>query len=194
MDKWIQLFPNKFEEIIKDIRTIHAFANSMNANYYIQHLQLQPHPEGGFFKETYRASEGIPADALPARFAGARNYSTAIYYLLQQGDFSAFHRIQSDECWHFYAGYPLLIHVIEGNGEYYCIRLGSNIAVGETFQFVVPATAWFASEPAPGSTFTLAGCTVAPGFNFNDFEMANRETLLATYPQHSNIINRLTRI
>jgi len=165
----------------------------MNAAYYIQHLQLLPHPEGGFFKETYRASESIPTDVLPLRFAGALNYSTAIYYLLQEGDFSAFHRIQSDECWHFYAGEPLLIHVIEEDGRYYCITLGDDIAAGETFQYVVPATAWFASEPAPGSAFTLAGCTVAPGFDFNDFEMADRETILAAYPQHSDIINRLTR-
>jgi predicted cupin superfamily sugar epimerase len=107
----------------------------MNATYYIQHLQLQPHPEGGFFKETYRASESIPVVALPSRFAGARSYSTAIYYLLQQGDFSAFHRIQSDECWHFYAGDTLLIHVIEEDGKYYCIKLGSCLsAVQRSYQ------------------------------------------------------------
>ncbi len=165
----------------------------MNANYYISHLHLHPHPEGGFFKETYRAGEGIPTDVLPLRFAGACSYSTAIYYLLQQGDFSAFHRIQSDECWHFYAGDPLLIHVIEEDGRYHSIKLGKHIAAGETFQSVVPATAWFAAEPAPDSIFTLTGCTVAPGFDFNDFEMADRKTLLAAYPQHSDIINRLTR-
>jgi predicted cupin superfamily sugar epimerase len=165
----------------------------MNANYYISHLHLHQHSEGGFFKETYRASEGIPTDVLPLRFAGACSYSTAIYYLLQQGDFSAFHRIQSDECWHFYAGDTLLIHVIEEDGRYYCIKLGKHITAGETFQFVVPATAWFAAEPAPDSAFTLAGCTVAPGFDFNDFEMAGRQTLLADYPQHRDIIKRLTR-
>ena len=158
-----------------------------NVAYFIQHLHLQPHPEGGFYRETYRAGEVIPAGALPTRFSGARNFSTAIYYLLQQGDFSAFHRIQSDECWHFYAGDTLLIHVIENDGKYYCIRLGNNIAAGETFQFVVPARAWFASEPAPNSAFTLAGCTVAPGFDFADFEIAERKNLLAAYPQHSGI-------
>jgi len=164
-----------------------------NAGYFIQHLHLQPHPEGGFYKETYRAGEDIPAGALPTRFSGARSFSTAIYYLLQRGDFSAFHRIQSDECWHFYAGDTLLIHVIESDGKYYCIRLGNNVAAGETFQFVVPARAWFASEPAPNSAFTLAGCTVAPGFDFADFEIAERKNLLAAYPQHSEIINHLTR-
>lgn len=165
----------------------------MNAAYFIQHLHLQPHPEGGYFKETYRSSETINAGALPSRFAGERNFSTAIYYLLQQGDFSAFHRIKSDECWHFYAGSTLLIHVIEHNGKYDCIKLGSDIAAGETYQFVVPAGAWFASEPAPNSAFSLVGCTVAPGFNFDDFELAKRTALSAIYPEHSSIISRLTR-
>ncbi|TKK71506.1 cupin domain-containing protein [Ilyomonas limi] len=165
----------------------------MNAAYFIQHLHLQPHPEGGYFRETYRASEFIKVDALPPRFSGVRPFSTAIYYLLQQGDFSAFHRIQSDECWHFYAGDTLLIHVIEEDGKYCCIQLGSNVAAGEMFQFVVPATAWFAAGPASNNAFTLAGCTVAPGFDFSDFEIADRNTLLDTYPQHADIINRLTR-
>src|SRR5688572_7397541 len=120
----------------------------MNAQFYITQLNLLPHPEGGYFKETYRAHEEIPLNGLPGRFGGPRSFSTAIYYLLEQGDYSAFHRIKSDECWHFYAGQTLLIHVIENDGKYYCVRLGDNISEGETFQFVVPAGAWFASEPA----------------------------------------------
>src|SRR4051794_33637280 len=99
----------------------------MNAQYYINHLNLQPHPEGGYFKETYRAKETIAAEALPSRFNGDRSFSTSIYYLLQQGDFSAFHKINSDECWHFYAGQTLLIHVIENDGTYSCIKLGNAI-------------------------------------------------------------------
>ena len=165
----------------------------MDVQYYIKHLQLEPHPEGGYFKETYRAKEGIAKAALPGRFGGDRSFSTAIYYLLQQGDFSGFHRIQSDECWHFYAGQTLLIHVIENNGNYFCIKLGNDVRAGETFQFVVPSTAWFASEPAPQSSFVLAGCTVAPGFDFGDFEMADRQSLLSSFPQHKQIIERLCR-
>ncbi|MDP4284952.1 MAG: cupin domain-containing protein [Bacteroidota bacterium] len=165
----------------------------MNADYLINHLSLQPHPEGGFFKETYRANERILKNALPDRFSGERNFSTAIYYLLMQGECSLFHRIKSDECWHFYAGQTLLIHVIENDGNYYCIKLGQNIAVGETFQFVIPATVWFAAEPATGSSFSLVGCTVAPGFDFSDFEMAHKAQLLSSFPQHSDIINRLAR-
>lgn len=164
----------------------------MTASYYVKHLQLQPHPEGGFFKETYRA-ESISVDALPKRFSGEKSFSTAIFYLLQQGDRSVFHRIKSDECWHFYAGETLLIHVIEKNGNYNCIKLGADLAVGETFQFVVPATAWFAAEPAAESSFSLAGCTVSPGFDFADFEIADKANLLSSFPQHNTVINRLSR-
>jgi len=164
----------------------------MTAEYFIKHLQLQPHPEGGFFKETYRSAGMIPLQSL-REFNGDRNYSTAIYFLLEQGDFSAFHRIKSDECWHFYEGGTLLIHVIDENGNYSCIRLGKKIHEGEIFQFVVPAGNWFASEPAPGVLFTLVGCTVSPGFDFADFEMANAENLSKEYPQHTSLIRRLCR-
>src|SRR4051794_37061347 len=149
----------------------------MTPQFYIDHLNLLPHPEGGFFKEMYRATEGIDPDALPKRFKGARSFSTAIYYLLRQGDFSAFHRIQSDECWHFYAGQTLLIHMIDADGEYSCIKLGANLEAGETFQFVVPARAWFAAEPGSEGNFALVGCTVAPGFDFADFELADKQSL-----------------
>lgn len=165
----------------------------MNANYFISHLQLLPHPEGGFFKETYRAEEGMTAEVLPERFGGNRNFCTAIYYLLRQGEHSLFHRIKSDECWHFYAGETLLIHIIEVSGKYYCIKLGPNIYVGETFQFVVPAMAWFAAEPAPESSYSLVGCTVAPGFDFSDFEIAGKTRLLAAFPQQEEVICRLSR-
>jgi hypothetical protein len=165
----------------------------MTADYFIRHLQLQPHPEGGFFKETYRSTGIIPSQCLSTSFSGDRSYSTAIYFLLQQRDYSAFHRIESDECWHFYEGGTLLIHVIDEEGNYSCIRLGRKIHEGEVFQYVVPARSWFASEPAPGVEFTLVGCTVAPGFDFADFEMANAEELSKSYPQHHSIIHRLCR-
>jgi uncharacterized protein len=165
----------------------------MDVKKYIQHLQLLPHPEGGYYKETYRSSENIPAEGLPARFEAGRSFSTAIYYLLEKGDYSGFHRIKSDECWHFYGGSTLLIHVIEEDGKYYTIRLGSKVETGEVFQCVVPAGAWFASEPAPETDFSLVGCTVAPGFDFADFEMAKKDQLLSLYSEHKNIIERLCR-
>ncbi|HWI91030.1 MAG TPA: cupin domain-containing protein [Flavisolibacter sp.] len=165
----------------------------MTAEYFAKHLQLQPHPEGGFFKETYRSSGIISSEYLSSDFSGDRNYSTAIYFLLRKGDFSAFHRIASDECWHFYEGGTLLVHVIDQEGKYSCICLGRKIHEGETYQFVVPANCWFASEPAPGTEFTLVGCTVAPGFDFADFEMAVEKTLINQFPQHQSIIERLCR-
>ncbi|HVF98030.1 MAG TPA: cupin domain-containing protein [Flavisolibacter sp.] len=165
----------------------------MTADYVINHLSLQPHPEGGFYKETYRSAGIISASCLPGFFNGDRRYSTAIYFLLQQGDFSAFHRIRSDECWHFYEGGTLLIHVIDTTGNYTHIRLGKDLHKGEVFQAVVPAGAWFASEPDSHSLFALVGCTVAPGFDFADFEMAEREALSADFPQHRPLIRRLCR-
>jgi predicted cupin superfamily sugar epimerase len=164
-----------------------------DASFYIKTLQLQPHPEGGYYKETYRSTELIAANALPSGFKGARHFSTAIYYLLQQGNFSAFHKIQSDECWHFYAGDTLLIHVLHNNGYYECIRLGHHIDKRDMLQFIVPANTWFAAEPATSSVFTLTGCTVAPGFDFADFEMAAKESLLKDFSQHAHIITRLCR-
>jgi predicted cupin superfamily sugar epimerase len=165
----------------------------MTANQLIDHLQLQPHPEGGFFKETYRSKGLIASDCLPGSFNGDRPYSTAIYFLLQQNDFSAFHRIKSDECWHFYEGGTLLIHIINQEGNYSCVALGKHIDEGQQYQFTVPAGCWFASEPAPGTEFSLVGCTVAPGFDFADFEMANAGTLTKIYPQHHSIISSLCR-
>ncbi len=165
----------------------------MTAQNLIQKLELLPHPEGGFYKEVYRSSGTIAANALPSSFDGNRAFSTSIYYLLQQGDYSGFHRIKSDEGWHFYAGGTLLVHCLSEGAGYRCLRLGSNLDDGEQFQFVVPAGVWFASEPEPDTSFTLAGCTVAPGFDFRDFEMAEREKLLKMFPPQKEIIERLCR-
>jgi predicted cupin superfamily sugar epimerase len=164
-----------------------------NAQYWIDTLKLEPHPEGGHFRETYRSSVSIPRSALPHSFGGERRASTAIYFLLQGEDFSAFHRIASDEMWHFYAGGPLLVHTIGLSGQTSEIRLGPNPEHGEVFQAVVPAGCWFGSSLAQPGTFALVGCTVAPGFDFSDFEMADQPSLLALYPQHSTLIRRLTR-
>lgn len=165
----------------------------MTAEDFVRHLQLQPHPEGGFYKETYRSAGVIPAACLPGSFPGDRSYSTAIYYLLQRGDFSSFHRIRSDEGWHFYAGGTLLVHILEEGGRYSCARLGGRVEAGERFQLVVPAGAWFAAETAPGTSFALAGCTVAPGFDFADFELATKEQLKKSFPAHEALVERLCR-
>lgn len=165
----------------------------MKAEEYIQYLQLQPHPEGGYYTQSYCSSEVIPVTALPDRFTGDRPFSTAIYYLLTKNDFSAFHKIKSDECWHFYAGDRLYIHVIERNGNYHHVTLGPEICKNEVFQYIVPAESWFAVEPPPGTSFCLAGCTVAPGFDFRDFQMGNKKILADLFPQHYPLINRLSK-
>lgn len=159
----------------------------------IQQYNLLPHPEGGWYKETYKSSESIEADALPERFDHTRVFSTAIYFLLEQGNFSAFHRIKSDECWHFYAGQTLQVFVIQQNGELEIIDLGNNITEGQVFQYVVPANCWFASRPSKEGDFCFVGCTVSPGFDFADFELADAKALSAIYPQHAKIINELCR-
>jgi predicted cupin superfamily sugar epimerase len=163
------------------------------SNHLIQKYNLEPHPEGGWYKQTYKSKEQLPADALPERFGGNRSFSTAIYFLLEQGNFSAFHRIKSDECWHFYAGDPLLIYIIEQNGELKIISLGNVFEKGQAFQYVVPANCWFASRPAPESEYCFVGCTVSPGFEFEDFELADATELSAIYPKHTKIIEQLCR-
>lgn len=165
----------------------------MTAEQIIRHLDLQPHPEGGFYKEVYRSAGTINADCLAPVFDGSRPYATSIYYLLQSGDFSAFHRIKSDELWHFYAGGNLLLHMLDKDGRYHYFTLGNSLTEKTQFHLVMPAGVWFAAEPAPGTAFTLAGCTVAPGFDFRDFEMADGETLARMFPQHHQIIQRLCR-
>ena len=159
----------------------------------IEQYALEPHPEGGWYKQTYRSTEQIGVDALPERFTGSRPFATAIYFLLEQGNFSAFHRIKSDECWHFYAGGPLLIYIIEANGIITIITLGNDAGNGQLFQYVVPANCWFASRPAPHSEFCFTGCTVSPGFDFADFELADAGVLSKQYPQHEKIIRALCR-
>ena len=164
-----------------------------DAAYWVKRLRLEPHPEGGYFRQTYRSEMTIAQQALPTGFGGPRAASTAIYFLLEGRNFSAFHRLRSDEMWHFYAGSPLLVHVIDLSGKHSTIFLGSALDVGQTLQAVVPAGYWFASHVANWDSFGLVGCTVAQGFEFEDFEMGKRGELVAAFPQHREIIQSLTR-
>ena len=159
----------------------------------IARFQLQPHPEGGWYRQTYKSPESIPAAALPRRFGGDRPFSTAIFFLLEQGNFSAFHRIRSDECWHFYSGDPLHVYILHTDGLLQVVTLGSNWEAGEELQYVVPAGCWFASRPAAGSAWCLVGCTVAPGFDFADFELAVKDKLVTEFPVHRELISELCR-
>jgi uncharacterized protein len=165
----------------------------LNANYWIEKLQLQKHPEGGYYRETYRATETIPLQSLPKRFSGERCYCTGIYFLLTDKEFSAFHRIQADEMWHFYKGNSVEIYVLQADGELKTIKLGNQVEQGEQLQAVIPAGQWFASKVTSEDGYALVGCTVAPGFAFDDFELANRQILAQEYPQYQELIAGLTR-
>ena len=160
---------------------------------WIAVLKLTPHPEGGFYRETYRAHEVIAAEGLPARFGGPRACSTAIYFLLPGGQVSALHRIKSDEIWHFYAGAPLTLTFIHPDGRLETPRLGSEPDLGQHFQTFEPAGCWYGAQVDDPAGYALVGGTVAPGFDFADFELADRATLLANFPQHRETIVRLTR-
>jgi predicted cupin superfamily sugar epimerase len=165
----------------------------VTAKQLITQYQLQTHPEGGWYKETYKSTELIAAAALPQRFNNSRFFSTAIYFLLEQGNFSAFHRIKSDECWHFYSGDPLMVYVLQPDGLLQIIELGNDILNGQVFQYVVPANCWFASRPAVTTVYSFVGCTVAPAFDFADFELADANVLVKEFPQHSKLIHQLCR-
>ena len=162
-------------------------------NKLVDVLKLLPHPEGGFYKETYRSDGLIPSGVLGSDFSGDRNYCTAIYFLLTSDNFSAFHRIKQDEIWHFYEGSPLYVHVIDDKGLYTKHTVGLDIENGSLPQLVVPAGAWFASSVKDSHSYSLVGCTVSPGFDFKDFDLADRKLLISEYPQHQKVIQSLTR-
>ncbi len=162
------------------------------ADYWIKKLGLIKHIEGGSYNQTYRADMIIPQTILPPTFHGNRHASTAIYFLLEKEQFSALHRIAADEVWHFYYGNTLVIYEIDTGGRLTKHLLGSNPESNEHFQCVIKAGSWFGAKVKEGGDYSLAGCTVAPGFDFADFELAEKENILQLYPQHASIINMLT--
>jgi len=166
---------------------------NLEINDLVENLALLPHPEGGFYKEVYRSEKMLSKETLPDDFSGDRSYCTSIYFLLTSENFSAFHRIKQDEIWHFYGGSTLTVHILDKEGNYTAHKVGMDFSNGEQPQLVVPAGCWFASSVPKEDSYAFVGCTVAPGFDFDDFELATRTELTAEYPQHQNIIDRLTR-
>lgn len=164
-----------------------------DASYWIKKLNLARHPEGGYYREIYRSSETLETTQLPARFEGPRALSTAIYFLIEKEDFSGFHRLRADEIWHFYQGSSLTIYSINPQGILSQIVLGSDFEGGEVFQAVVPGGSWFGARVNDPRGFSLVGCTMAPGFDYADFELGKRADLLKQFPQHQTIIRQLTR-
>lgn len=165
---------------------------SNKSSFYIKALNLKPHPEGGYFREVYRSDENIPKSFLPKRYSGKRNFSTSIYFLLEGEQTSKFHRLKSDEQWHFYDGSPVRIYIIEAVGNLKSITLGNDLSKDEVFQIVIPRNNWFAAELVDKNSFCLVGCVVSPGFDFSDFEMAEREELISQFPHHKMLIERFT--
>lgn len=158
----------------------------MNAKYLIEKLHLQAHPEGGFYRETFRSEQKMTTIE-----GNERNVSTAIYYLLENEDKSHFHRIKSDESWFFHQGECLEIVSLQ-DGELQMIWLGNNVEQGEVPQATIPANTWFSCKIRSASGYSLVSCTVAPGFDFADFELANKNDLMEEYPSFKNVIEEFT--
>jgi uncharacterized protein len=149
----------------------------------VRALGLQPHPEGGYYKETYRARAQVETPR------GSRSAGTAIYYLLPRGEFAAWHQVASDEVWHFYDGSPLTLYLL-GEQGLTAVTLGRDVRSGEQPQVIIPAGVLQAAVPR--GDYTLAGCSVAPGFDFADWEMPSLDTLLARYPEHAELFRQFT--
>jgi len=161
------------------------------ADFWIENLHLQPHPEGGYFREVYRSSETISADSLSVRYGSERCFATSIYFLLKSDQLSAFHCLKSDEIWHFYAGSPIIVYIIDEEGRLSEKILGRNILKNEFLQLVIPHGCWFAAKVIPPDSYSLVGCNVAPGFDFNDFELAEKVALMGCFPQHKELIEKM---
>jgi len=146
------------------------------AEYWMDSLKLEPHPEGGFFREVYRSGD-----------------STSIYFLLAGDEFSAFHRLRKDEIWHFYDGSPLLVHTLTADGKHKMRRLHNNMEKNTSPQITIPRKTWLAGEVEKAAGYSLIGCTMAPAFNYDDFELGDESSLVKLYPRHKKLIQRLTR-
>ncbi len=160
-------------------------------NNWVTKLGLTPHPEGGYYKSTYASTEHISDHELSVTFEGERKLFTSIYFLLTSEDVSHFHRLKSDELWYFHGGSSLSVHVIDENGEYQELKLGLNLEQGEVPQVLVKKNTIFGSSVKENDTYSLVGCMVSPGFDFQDFELFTQADLLEKYPQHEEIIMKL---
>jgi hypothetical protein len=167
----------------------------MTADEVKELLGLVPHPcEGGWFRRTYESGERIAAEAFAdRRYMGERLTGTAIYYLLEPGTFSEMHRLRSDEIFHFYAGDAVEMLQLDEQGSGCVVRIGNRLAEGEQPQIVVPRGVWQGSRLALGGQWALLGCTVSPGFEYEDYEAGSRAELCAAWPQFDALIRELTR-
>ena len=160
----------------------------------IQLLKLEPHPaEGGFFRETYSSKDMLEQNHLPSIYKSPHKTSTAIYFLITEGNFSAMHRLKSDEIFHFYLGDPVEMFLMDEKGNGRIVILGQDIATGQTLQQVVPRNYWQGLRVKDGGKWSLLGTTVSPGFEYEDFELGERNQLVEQYPGYREILSCLTR-
>jgi uncharacterized protein len=158
--------------------------------YWIQHLGLKPHAEGGFYNEVFRSNIGVGKDDLPVGFKSSRRLATSIYYLLRSGEVSKMHRLRSDELWYFHYGSPLKVVSIDHEGNKHSRILGSNPEKAEYFHVLIPAGNIFAAEVLESHSYSLVSCVVTPGFEFDDFELFNKEDLIQAYPKHADLFEK----
>jgi uncharacterized protein len=179
-------------ERLKNVCREEELMKSESVKYYIDKLELVKHPEGGYFKEVYRSAEHYYTEGLPERYGGDRSFSTSIYFLLEGRQVSRFHKLKSDEIWHFLDGSPSRIYLLDRNGNLSEIVLGKNLNSGEMLQVVIEKENWFAAEVKEKDSFSLVSCTVAPGFDYKDFELGRRDELIRMFPGHKELIDRFT--
>jgi len=164
------------------------------ASELIEKLKLIPHPEGGFYREFYRSDHLLTEKELPEGYQNTRNLGSIIYYMLKSDDVSAYHKLRSDEIWHFHAGSPFILHLIDNDGNHKKIHLGNSIHLGEVPCFVIPAGFYFGAEVSEENSYALASCTVLPGFSFDDFEMPTADKLMSIFPHLEREIKHLSKL
>jgi len=162
-----------------------------DAQYWIDKLEMTRHPEGDYFRETFRADEITEPDKLPERYNTPRCTSTSIYFLLTTESVSNFHKLNSDEIWHFHTGGAARIHMIAPDGAYSYQDIGDSLDNNQHFQVIIPRQSWFAAEVI-SDNYILVGCTVAPGFEFEDFVLAKRKELISDQPALASLIEKFT--
>ena len=172
---------------IVNVNYLNLSCMNKSAEYWINHLNLLPHPEGGFYKEVYRSEGSIPADSLSDAFDGDRSYATSIYFLLRSEDISKFHILTSDELWFFHDGSPVTIHQLNKDGVLTSVVLGEDV-----LQTTISKDVYFGAEVTQPDSYCLVSCVVAPGFDFADFYMPPKEEMMGLFPEHASLIERFT--